>query len=302
MSRLRFLPAILAVSVCIARCQVTPPASKNDAGQEVFAPDVFAGALRDDLNPDQTIREARQTLDQIGDRFDSGEYDRLTPSAFSAMSLVALAWSRLGWAKFLQGETLDAIQFLSSAWLLSQSGVVADRLGRVYEKEGQKEKARHFYALATAAGGPEAQSAREQTTRLSTSPDAAALEIAQASAELPEMRTVKIPAAAGNTGSAQFALVFDIPANPRGRNSWRATAPCAPQPRKFAKKSSWFDSRKFLRLSSCVTHSCRVQKPAAPLHCNPSRLWRDRLRRRRRNLLARRRPRRPRVCGLPPNP
>ena len=214
MSRLRLLPAILAVSVCIALCQVTPPASKNDSGQEAFAPDVFAGALRDDLNPDQTIREARQTLDQIGDQFDSGEYDRLTPSAFSAMSLVALSWSRIGWARFLQGETLDAIQFLISAWLLSQSGVVADRLGRVYEKEGQREKARHFYALATAAEGPEAQSAREQMTRLSTSPGAAALEIAKASAELREMRTVNIPASAGNTGSAQFALVFDTSSKP----------------------------------------------------------------------------------------
>jgi hypothetical protein len=178
------------------------------------APDVFADALRDDLNPDQTIREARQTLDQIGDQFDSGEYDRLTPSAFSAMNLVALAWSRIGWARFLQGETLDAIQFLNSAWLLSQSGVVADRLGRVYEKEGQKGKARHFYALATAAGGPDAQSAREQVTRLSSGRDAAVQEIAQASAELLEMRTVKMPASTGNPGSAQFALVFETSSKP----------------------------------------------------------------------------------------
>jgi hypothetical protein len=176
--------------------------------------DAFADALRDDLNPDQTIREARQTLYQIGDQFDSGEYDRLTPSAFSAMSLVALEWSRIGWGKFLQGETLDAIQYLNSAWLLSQSGVVADRLGRAYEKEGQKGKARHYYALATAAGGPDTQFAREQMTRLSTSPDAAAQEIAQASAELPEMRTVKMPASTGNPGSAQFALVFEISSKP----------------------------------------------------------------------------------------
>ena len=176
--------------------------------------DAFANALRDDLNPDQTIREARRTLYQIGDQFDSGEYDRLTPSAFSAMSLVALEWSRIGWGKFLQGETLDAIQYLNSAWLLSQSGVVADRLGRAYEKEGQKETARHFYALATAAGGPDAQSAREQITRLSTSPDAAAQEIAQASAELLEMRTVKMQASTGNLGSAQFALVFETSSKP----------------------------------------------------------------------------------------
>src|SRR5215469_10207131 len=93
--------------------------TQTGASPTSTAPDVFADALRDDLNPDQTIREARETLDQIGDQFDSGEYDRLTPSAFAAMSLVALAWSRIGWGKFLQGEMLDAIQFLNSAWLLS---------------------------------------------------------------------------------------------------------------------------------------------------------------------------------------
>ena len=178
------------------------------------AADMFAEALRDDINPAQTIREARQTLYQIGDQFDSGEYDRPTPSAFSAMSLVALQWSRIGWANFLQGQMLDAIQFLNSAWLLSQSGVVADRLGRVYEKEGQKEKARHFYALAAAAGGADAQSAREQAMRLSAGPDAAVQEIAQASGELLGMRTVTMPASTGNPGSAQVALVFETSGKP----------------------------------------------------------------------------------------
>ena len=188
--------------------------AQTSASPTSAAPDVFADALRDDLKPDQTIREARQALDQIGDQFDSGEYDRLPPSAFSAMGLVALSWSRIGWAKFLQGDMLDAMQFLNSAWLLSQSGVVADRLGRVYEKEGQKEKARRFYALAVAAGGPDTQSAREQLTKLSTSPDAAIQEIATASAELLEMRTVKMPASTANPGTARFALVFETSGNP----------------------------------------------------------------------------------------
>ena len=199
------------ITVVLASLTLSPLTGASPAST---TPDVFADALRDDLNPDQTIREARETLYQIGDQFDSGEYGRLTPSAFSAMSLVALAWSRIGWAKFLQGQTLDAIQFLDSAWLLSQSGVVADRLGRVYEKEGQKEKARHFYALATAAGGPDAQSAREQATRLSPGPDAAVQEIAQASTELSEARTVKMPASTGNPGAAQFALVFETSNKP----------------------------------------------------------------------------------------
>jgi hypothetical protein len=61
------------------------------------------------------VREARKTLDDLGDQFDSGEFDRSTPSAFCAMDLVALAWARIGWAKFRQGEPLEAMQFLNSA-------------------------------------------------------------------------------------------------------------------------------------------------------------------------------------------
>ena len=65
-------------------------------------PDLYAASLRDDINPSQTERDARQTLDNIGEEFDAGEFDRLGPSAFSAMNLVALARARIGWARFLQ--------------------------------------------------------------------------------------------------------------------------------------------------------------------------------------------------------
>ena len=170
--------------------------------------DMFASALRDDLKPDQTLREAHDTLDQIGDHFDSGDYDRLPSSAFSAMNLVALSWSRIGWAKFLQGENMEAMQYLNCAWLLSQSGAVGNRLARLFEKEGQRDRARHMFALAAAAGGADAQASREQATRLSTPPSAADQEIARASAELLQLRTVKLPAVV-DKGSAQFALVFE---------------------------------------------------------------------------------------------
>jgi tetratricopeptide (TPR) repeat protein len=113
--------------------------------------DIFAAALAPGIDPAQTENDARQVLYDIGEQFDSGNYDRLGPSAFSAMRLVALAWSRIGWAKFLRGESLEAMQFLNSAWLLSQSGTVANRLGQVLEKQGQREKARQMYGLAVAA-------------------------------------------------------------------------------------------------------------------------------------------------------
>src|SRR6202795_2288282 len=115
--------------------------------------DIFASALKNDTDPTQAENDAQQVLYDIGGQFDSGELDRLGPSAFSSMRLVALAWSRIGWAKFQRGENLAAMQFLTSAWLLSQSGTVGNRLGQVLENQGQREKARQMYALAAAAGG-----------------------------------------------------------------------------------------------------------------------------------------------------
>jgi len=175
-------------------------------------PDLYASALRDDIDPNQTVRDARQTLDNIGEQFDSGEYDRLGPSAFSAMNLVALAWSRMGWAKFLQGETMEAMQFLNSAWMLSQSGTVGNRLARLLEKQGQRDKARHIYAFAAAAGGAETEQSKQAVQRLAASAAAADQELAQAAKDLRQARSVQLPAIA--TGSAKFVLVFDSSSRP----------------------------------------------------------------------------------------
>ncbi len=175
--------------------------------------DLYAPSLGDNANPDEAVHDARQTLDDIGGQFESGEYDRLGAPAFSAMNLVALAWARIGWAKSSRSTTLESMQFLNAAWLLSQSGTVGNRLARVFEKENQRDKARHMFALAAVAGGAETQASREQVIRLSASPEAADQEIKQAGAELLQMRIVKLPAFA-TAGSARFALVFDGSSKP----------------------------------------------------------------------------------------
>jgi transglutaminase-like putative cysteine protease/tetratricopeptide (TPR) repeat protein len=173
-----------------------------DSGQ-----DIFASALRSDIDPTQTENDAQQVLSDIGGQFDSGEFDRLGPSAFSSMRLVALSWARIGWAKFERGENLPAMQFLTSAWLLSQSGTVANRLGQVLEKQGQPEKASHIYALAIAAGGSDVLDSRARLAKLD--PAAAEKEMEQAPLELVQARTVKLGAITNKTASARFNLVFD---------------------------------------------------------------------------------------------
>ncbi|MGD0790334.1 MAG: DUF3857 domain-containing protein [Terriglobales bacterium] len=183
----------------------------GDSGQ-----DIFASALKDDIDPTQTENDAQQVLYDIGGQFDSGELDRLGPSAFSSMRLVALAWARMGWAKFHRGENLAAMQFLTSAWLLSQSGTVGNRLGQVLEKQGQPEKARHMYALAAAAGGStnDVQDSRARLAKLASDPGAAEKDAAQATVELVQARTVKLGPITSKPVSARFNLVFDSSPRP----------------------------------------------------------------------------------------
>ena len=182
------------------------------SGSQATGKDIFAPALGDDINPDDAIHDARGTLDDIGDQFDSGQYDQLGAQAFTAMNLVALAWARIGWAKSMQGDLLESIQFLNSAWMLSESGIIGNRLARVLEKENQRDKARRMYALALAAGGPEADDSRQRLTRLAGSVQAAEQEIAQGARDYVELRTIKL--SVGASGTAQFALVFDASSKP----------------------------------------------------------------------------------------
>ena len=130
------------------------------------------------------------------------------------MKLVALAWARMGWAKYLKGENLTAMQFLNSAWLLSQAGTVANRLGQVYEKQGQAAKAQHMYALAAAAGGADVADSRERLRKLVGDAGAAQKDAADAAAELVQARTVKLGAITNKAASARFNLVFDSSPRP----------------------------------------------------------------------------------------
>ncbi|MGA2965915.1 MAG: DUF3857 domain-containing protein [Terriglobales bacterium] len=184
-----------------------------DSGQ-----DIFAAALKDDVDPAETERDAQQVLYDIGDQFDSGEMDRLGPSAFSSMRLVALAWARMGWAKFKRGDNLTAMQFLTSAWLLSESGTVANRLGQALEKLGQAEKARHMFALAVAAGGSDVVDSRARLAKLAGDQAAAEKDAAQASVELVRARTIDVKLdpiiISSKPVSARFNLVFDSSPRP----------------------------------------------------------------------------------------
>jgi hypothetical protein len=231
-----------------------------DSGQDIYA---SALKMKNDIDPTETENDAQQVLYDIGGQFDSGELDRLGPSAFSSMRLVALAWARMGWAKFQRGENLAAMQFLQSAWLLSQSGTVA-------------EKARHIYALAVAAGGSDVADSRARLTKLAGDP-AAEKDAAQAPAELLQARTVKLGpiVISSKPVSAQFNLVFDSSPRPEraefveGDESLR---PAAEQLREkdFPVRFPDVSSVKIVRrgLLSCGGSGCSIE--LLPIEKEPS--------------------------------
>ncbi len=238
-----------------------------DSGQ-----DIFASALRNDIDPAQTESDAQQVLYDIGGQFDSGEFDRLGPSAFSSMRLVALAWARTGWAKYQRGENLSAMQFLNAAWLLSQSGTVANRLAQVYEKQGQKEKAIHMYALATAAAGSsggsttEAQDSRSRLMKIAPDPASAEKEVAEAPALLVKARTVNLDPITTKSAAARFNLVFDSSPRPEradfvdGDEALR-TAAAQLREKDFPVKFPDASSVKIIRrgLLTCGGSGCNIQ-------------------------------------------
>src|SRR5262249_24467491 len=57
--------------------------------------DWFAAARRDDIDPKNTIGDARKIIDSIGEQFDGGLYEEDPPQALSSMPFLALEWARI---------------------------------------------------------------------------------------------------------------------------------------------------------------------------------------------------------------
>jgi tetratricopeptide (TPR) repeat protein len=246
--------------------ELTGSASADASG------DIYAAALKNDndnnIDKAQTENDAQQVLYDIGGQFDSGEFDRLGPPGFSAMRLVALSWARIGWARFERGENLPAMQFLTSAWLLSQSGTVANRLARVLEKQGQTAKAQQMYALSVAASGntEAAQNSRSQLAKLLGDPAKAEKAILQARSELVPAVPVKVGRIASTAASAHFNLLFDGSPRPEraefagGDESLRSSADQLRE-KDFAVRFPDVSSVKIVRQAqvSCNVSGCQVE-------------------------------------------
>jgi len=135
------------------------------------------------------------TVDQVSQR-DLG----LVPS------LIAY-WDTLGWVLYAQGNLHKADEYISAAWTLGQHGEVGDHLGQVYEKLGEKDKARQTYALALNGLRPVPET-RERLAALVGGETRVPAELEKTRTELQQMRTISVPRAGNLSGNAEFLIML----------------------------------------------------------------------------------------------
>ncbi|MEO6964270.1 MAG: DUF3857 domain-containing protein, partial [Acidobacteriaceae bacterium] len=86
----------------------------------------------------------------------------LTKDDLAQVAELGATWDTVGWLDFKQGRYAEAERYVRASWTLGHRGAVADHLGQILQKEGQRTQAAHMYRLALAAGRLEDSAATTQ--------------------------------------------------------------------------------------------------------------------------------------------
>lgn len=143
------------------------------------------------------------------------DLSNLLPDDLACTQKIGSFWDTLGWVQFRLGHLEEAENYLLPAWLLTQTAVVGDHLGQVYEQEKKKEKAVHTYQLAmatTESGGVSRDEIQKHLDHLgvkSTTAPVTFMRPGQGSgADLSQLRTVKLKHLLSGTTTAEFFLLI----------------------------------------------------------------------------------------------
>jgi Flp pilus assembly protein TadD len=132
--------------------------------------------------------------------------DSLDRRQLNLTSSLGNDWDTLGWVAFAEGNLNEAEQYVSAAWQLEQHSEVAEHLGEIYEKQGNKGEAIHYYALSLAARRPEPET-RKRLAAFVTSAKVDSV-VAEHQDELRQVRTLKLRNLSKKDGSAAFFFLL----------------------------------------------------------------------------------------------
>jgi len=133
--------------------------------------------------------------------------DRLAPQDLPLVPSLVAYWDTLGWVYFSAGNLDLAEKYVSASWQLGQHGEVADHLGQIYAKRGDKDSAMRTYALALSALRPIPET-HGRLAALAGGNAKADAAVAKYKDELQRSRTIDLGKVAKETGSAEFFVLL----------------------------------------------------------------------------------------------
>ncbi len=128
----------------------------------------------------------------------------LRPQDLGVIQMLFSVWDSKGWILFKSGDADKAQAYILAAWQGTQNGAVAEHLGAMAEKKGQRDDAVRYYAMSLAADNP-GTTAREKLSSLGVSGGALEKAVSKARQQLLDERTTKLNTV--QTGTADFFLL-----------------------------------------------------------------------------------------------
>jgi tetratricopeptide (TPR) repeat protein len=168
----------------------------NDIAYELAEKNVDLGIAKE--YSEKAVLEEEQSSTQV-------QVDGIKPADVERTVKLAMFWDTLGWIYFRMNDFDHAEKYLKTAWTISQSSVIGEHLGRVYEQRHQRNLAIHTYQLALGAVsfGGDNTVIKDDIKRLGATPDTYA-----GSSDLSQMRTVHLPRMVSSKAEAEFFVVF----------------------------------------------------------------------------------------------
>jgi tetratricopeptide (TPR) repeat protein len=132
--------------------------------------------------------------------------DRVTREELPLVSSLIAYWDTLGWVHFAEGDLDQAQKYVGAAWNLGHHGEVGDHLAQIYEKQGDKDRAIHIYALSLSGLRPTPET-RDRLASLAGGNAQADAAVARYKPELDHLSTVDLGKAT-QTGNADFFVLL----------------------------------------------------------------------------------------------
>ncbi|MEO8727567.1 MAG: DUF3857 domain-containing protein [Acidobacteriaceae bacterium] len=143
------------------------------------------------------------------------DLDHLQLADVGNTASISAFWDTLGWIYFKQGDSANALKYISAAWSLAQHSDIAGHLAQIHEKLSHGEEAKRYYGLALAAYLPSPE-AHDRALKAFGSESGVSSALSKAKIELVEQRTFSISNADKANGRADFFVLFAPDGKPAG--------------------------------------------------------------------------------------